>query len=93
MAKVGEVAKSAESGEPVFTLMDVVLYRRPIFKQKKGSTTISLGLNYCSMGSCLSLFGYTVPLSLAGKSSGGYNNTNIDQKYFLQIRDFSLQVT
>jgi hypothetical protein len=25
--------------------------RRPIFKQKKGSAIISLGLNYCSMGS------------------------------------------
>jgi hypothetical protein len=75
IATVGEleanqkiVAKSAGSGEPVFTLMDVVgtqqtiALRQPIVKQKKGSTVISLFLNYCSMGSFLSLFHDTVPL-------------------------------
>jgi hypothetical protein len=36
--------------------------RRPIFKQKKGSATISLGLNYYSMGSSLSPFHDTVSL-------------------------------
>jgi hypothetical protein len=49
------VAKSAGSIENQFlhrcgTLRTVAL-RRPIFKQKKGSASISLGLNYCSMGS------------------------------------------
>jgi hypothetical protein len=67
------VAKFTGSDESVFTSMDVVpvpvLYtlqsvalRRPIFKQKKGSATISLDLNYCSMGSSHSLSRETVPL-------------------------------
>jgi hypothetical protein len=43
------------------TLRTVAL-RRPIFKQKKGFATISLGLNYCSMGSSHSLSRDTVPL-------------------------------
>jgi hypothetical protein len=40
-----------------------VALRRPIFKQIKGSATISLGLNYCSMGSSQSPSHDTVPLS------------------------------
>jgi hypothetical protein len=46
------------------TLRAVAL-RRPIFKQKKRSATIILGLNYYrySMGSSLSPFRDTVPLS------------------------------
>jgi hypothetical protein len=42
------------------TLRTVAL-RRPIFKQKKGYATISLGLNYCSMGSSQPLSCDTVP--------------------------------
>jgi hypothetical protein len=34
----------------------------PIFKQKKGGATISLGLNYCSMGSSQPQSRDTVPL-------------------------------
>jgi hypothetical protein len=46
-----------------FTSMDCCFkLKRPIFKQKKGSATISLGLNYCSMGSSHSLSRDTVPL-------------------------------
>jgi hypothetical protein len=45
------------------TLQTVAL-RWPIFKQKKGSATISLGLNYCSMGLSHSLSCDTVPLNL-----------------------------
>jgi hypothetical protein len=41
---------------------DTVPLRWPIFKQKKGSATINLGLNYCSMGSSHSLSRDTVPL-------------------------------
>jgi hypothetical protein len=33
----------------------------PIFKQKKGCATISLGLNYCSMGSSQPPFRDSVP--------------------------------
>jgi hypothetical protein len=58
------VAKSAGSGESVFTSIGVVLYGLTVFKQKKGSATISLGLNYCSMGSSRSLSCDTVPLML-----------------------------
>jgi hypothetical protein len=46
------VAKSVESGEPVFTLLDdgrvtlrTVAWRLLIVRQKKGPATISLGLN------------------------------------------------
>jgi hypothetical protein len=49
-----DLAKSAGSGEPVFTSMDTgrtVALKRPIFKQKKGYATIGLGLNYHFMGS------------------------------------------
>jgi hypothetical protein len=46
-----------------FCTLRTVALRRPIFKQKKGSATISLGLNYCSMGSSHSLSYDTVPLS------------------------------
>jgi hypothetical protein len=49
------LAKSAGSGEPVFTsiyaTVQNVALKLPIFKQTKGCATISLGLNYCSMGS------------------------------------------
>jgi hypothetical protein len=45
------------------TSLRTVALRRPIFKQKKVSATISLGLNYCSMGSSLSPFRDTVPLN------------------------------
>jgi hypothetical protein len=50
------IAKSAGSREPVFYIdgcatLQTFTLRWPIFKQKKGSLTISLGLNYCSMGS------------------------------------------
>jgi hypothetical protein len=44
------------------TLRTVAL-SRPIFKQKKGSATISLGLNYCCMGSSHSPSRDTVPLT------------------------------
>jgi hypothetical protein len=40
IARVGKleaISKSAKSGEPVFTLMYVVLYGLSIFKRKKGS--------------------------------------------------------
>jgi hypothetical protein len=50
------IAKSAGSGEPVFTSMDALQYctdrialRQAIFKRKKGFATISLGLIYHSM--------------------------------------------
>jgi hypothetical protein len=45
--------------------MDVLLYGWPIFKQEKGSVTISLGLNYCSMSSSQSPSRDTVALSLS----------------------------
>jgi hypothetical protein len=45
------------------TLRTIAL-RRPIFKQKKGSVTKSLGQNYCSRGSSQSPSRDTVPLSL-----------------------------
>jgi hypothetical protein len=64
-------AKPAESGELVFMYIDVcactlrtVAFRRPTFKQKKGSATISLGLYNCSMGSSQSPSRDTVPLNL-----------------------------
>jgi hypothetical protein len=41
-------------------------FRWPIFKQKKGSTTISLGLNYRFMGSSQSPSRDTVPLKKSG---------------------------
>jgi hypothetical protein len=49
-------------------LMGALLYgpyslKRPIFKWKKGFANISLGLNYCSMGSSLPRFRDTVPLN------------------------------
>jgi hypothetical protein len=47
------------------TLWTVAL-RRAIFKQKKGSATISSSLNYCSMGSSQSPSRDSVPLSYRG---------------------------
>jgi hypothetical protein len=44
------------------TLWTVAL-KRPIFKRKKGFTNISLGLNYCSMGSSWPRSRDTVPLT------------------------------
>jgi hypothetical protein len=40
-----------------------VALKRPIFKQKKGFANISLGLNYCSMGSSWQRSRDTVPLT------------------------------
>jgi hypothetical protein len=56
------------------TLRTVAL-RRPIFRQKKGSAAISLGLNFCSMGSSHSLSRDTVPLTVSvNKSETDYSN-------------------
>jgi hypothetical protein len=44
--------------------VQTVALKWPIFKQKKGCATISLGLNYCSMGSVQPPSCDTVPLSL-----------------------------
>jgi hypothetical protein len=61
------VARSSVSGESVFNIdgcgtLRTVALRRPIFEQEKGSATISLGLNYCSMASSHSLSRDTVSL-------------------------------
>jgi hypothetical protein len=60
------------------TLRTVAL-RRPIFKPKKGSATISLGLNYCSMGLSQPPFRDTVPFNkqTGYKGSGGRMFNNI----------------
>jgi hypothetical protein len=42
----------------------------PIFKPKKGFTTISLGMNYCSMGLSQPLFCDTVPLNFKMELQG-----------------------
>jgi hypothetical protein len=52
-----------------------VALRRPIFEQNKGSATIRLGLNYCSMCSLLSPFRDTVPLKKPKKQYAGSLHT------------------
>jgi hypothetical protein len=52
-----------ESDDGFGTLRTVAL-RWPIFKPKKGPATISLGLNYCSMGLSQPPFRDTVPLTM-----------------------------
>jgi hypothetical protein len=79
-AKVGEV--DAESSQNPPDLENLFLHRWMrycsvqtvalkwlIFKQKKGCTTISLGLNYCSMGSSQPPSRETVPLRKVGKGT------------------------
>jgi hypothetical protein len=73
------------------TLRTVAL-RWPIFKQKKGSATISLGLNYCSMGSSLSPFRDTVPLI---RNLASYNNKEqaslYSWRYHSTVEDYDLE--
>jgi hypothetical protein len=58
--------------------MDVSLWtvalRLSIFKQKKGSATISVGLSYCSMGSSQPPSRDTVPFMI-----NTYGKINIDK--------------
>jgi hypothetical protein len=68
--------KSTESGQPVFYIdgggtLQTVALRWLIFKLKKGFTTISVSLNYCSMGLSQPPFRDTVPLKVCVKLSGG----------------------
>jgi hypothetical protein len=59
-AKVGEVATESSKIRRIWrtcfyidgcAIVRTVALKWPIFKQKKGCTTISIGLNYCSIGS------------------------------------------
>jgi hypothetical protein len=50
------------------TTLWTVALKQPIFKRKKGFANISLGLNYCSMGSSWPWSRDTVPLNFINKT-------------------------
>jgi hypothetical protein len=64
-----------------------VALKLPIFKQKKRRATISLGLNYCSIGSSQPPFRDTVPLILYNIMAGNSNTWGPCQPlaYYLYI--------
>jgi hypothetical protein len=60
-SKIRRIRRPCFNIDGCATLWTITL-KRPIFKQKKGFANISLGLNYCSMGSCWPRSRDTVPL-------------------------------
>jgi hypothetical protein len=79
--------------ENLFKRFAQLCLSRQIFKRKKGFANISLGLNYCSMGSSWPLSRDTVPLRNAFYGQAMFCTCNLKIRNCLFLSKYSLERT